>query len=104
MKLSNNLISYHNLLAYGASLNLIFLLILPTIALPPKEDTPEEVLRTEIIIEGRSPLDNQPLTPAEYAQLRQKLATSKYPPEVNSQLRHKIFLLQILKFFRTIIP
>lgn len=37
------------------------------IALPPPEDVPEEILRTEIITEARSAIDGQPLTAAEYA-------------------------------------
>jgi len=39
----------------------------PATALPPPEDLPEEILRTEIITEARSPIDGQPLTAAEYA-------------------------------------
>ncbi len=39
-------------------------------ALPPPEDVPEEILRTDIITEARSPTDGQPITPAEYAQLQ----------------------------------
>lgn len=38
-------------------------------ALPPASDIPEEILRTEIITQGRSPIDGTPLTPAEYAAL-----------------------------------
>ncbi len=38
-------------------------------ALPPASDVPEEILRTEIITQGRSPIDGTPLTPAEYATL-----------------------------------
>jgi hypothetical protein len=51
---------------------LLLLLLLPTpvSALPPPEDLPEEILRTEIITEARSPIDGQPITPAEYAQLQ----------------------------------
>ncbi len=51
---------------------LLCLLLLPTpvSALPPPEDLPEEILRTEIITEARSPIDGQPITPAEYAQLQ----------------------------------
>ncbi len=41
-------------------------------ALPPPEDLPEEILRTEIITEARSPIDGQPITPAEYIQLQLK--------------------------------
>lgn len=39
------------------------------VALPPESDIPEEILRTEIITQGRSPIDGTPLTPAEYAAL-----------------------------------
>ena len=38
--------------------------------LPPPEDTHEEILRTEIITEARSPIDGELLTAAEYAQLQ----------------------------------
>lgn len=38
-------------------------------ALPPASDVPEEILRTEIITQGRSPVDGTPLTPDEYAAL-----------------------------------
>ncbi|MBO0348281.1 glutathione S-transferase [Phormidium pseudopriestleyi FRX01] len=38
-------------------------------ALPPASDVPEEILRTEIITQGRSPIDGTPLTPDEYAAL-----------------------------------
>lgn len=75
-----------------------------SLALPPPEDIPEEVLRTEIITEARSPLDNQPLTAAEYAELRTQLAESPYPPELNPKIRQLIFLLRLRKFFNTIIP
>ena len=38
--------------------------------LPPPEDTPEEILRTEIITEARSPINGELLTAAEYAELQ----------------------------------
>ncbi|PSF34596.1 hypothetical protein C7H19_18580 [Aphanothece hegewaldii CCALA 016] len=87
---------------------LSFILILsevPTaLALPPAEDLPEEVLRTEIILEGRSPINGQPLSPAEYALLEEQLATSIYPPQINSQIRHLIFLVRIRKVIKTVVP
>ncbi len=73
-------------------------------ALPPPEDTPEEVLATEIIIEAKSPEDNQPLTAEEYALLKEEIAKNPFPPQINSELRHKIFLLRILKLIRSIVP
>lgn len=38
-------------------------------ALPPASDIPEEILRMEIITQGRSPIDGTALTPDEYAAL-----------------------------------
>ncbi len=83
--------------------------LLPTVVqvaqtLPPPEDIPEEVLRTEIITEARSPVDGQVLTAAEYAQLEAQLAQSPYAPELNAKTRQLIFLLQIRQLFRTITP
>ncbi|MCT7980298.1 hypothetical protein [Laspinema olomoucense] len=43
-------------------------------ALPPASDVPEEILRTEIITQGRSPVDGAPLTPDEYAALLENQA------------------------------
>ena len=85
----------------------ISLTLFPTsmsVALPLPEDTPEEILRTEIIVEGRSLLDNQPLSAAEYAELQAQLAESKFPPQLNPKAEHLVFLLQLLKFVRTINP
>jgi hypothetical protein len=87
----------------------LFLLLTPgidrtSVALPPPEDTPEEVLRTEIITEARSPIDGKPLTAAEYAQLKTKLAQNSFPSEVNSNVKETIFLLNIRKLFKTLTP
>jgi hypothetical protein len=86
-------------------INLVVLL-LPShsMALPPPEEIPEEVLRTEIILEGRSPVDGQPLSAAEYEELQADLAQSAYRPELESDVQQIIFLLQIRKFFKTVIP
>ena len=65
-------------------------------ALPPQEDTPEEILRTEIIIEARSPIDGKSLTPAEYAELQTQFQKSP-PPQLASGIRDKIFLLRLRK-------
>jgi hypothetical protein len=74
------------------------------LALPPPEDIPEEVLRTEIITEGRSPLDGQPLSVSEYEELQEKLAKSPYPPQLSPQLRQLIFLLRVRQMFKIIVP
>lgn len=73
-------------------------------ALPPAEDIPEEILRTEIILEGRSPVDGKPLSAAEYEELKADLAQRAISPQIDSDIRQLIFLLQIRKLFKSIIP
>lgn len=87
----------------------LFILIaaLPATALPPPEDLPEEVARTEIITEARSPIDNKRLTAAEYSDLQAQLR--QRPPEnprdqVSPELRRTIGLLRLRKFIRTVFP
>jgi hypothetical protein len=77
---------------------------LECLALPPEEDIPEEILRTEIILEGRSPIDNQPLSASEYEELEAELRESRLDPQINEDIRQIIFLLQIRKLIQTIIP
>ncbi len=74
------------------------------LALPPENDLPEEILSTEIILEGRSNLDNEPLTVSEYILQAQKEDNSIFPPDVDSKLKHQIFLLKILKMLKTFSP
>ncbi|MDJ0716770.1 MAG: hypothetical protein QNJ54_21570 [Prochloraceae cyanobacterium] len=96
----------NRLLSLGTS-TFIFLIIgkIPSsVALPPPEDIPEEVLRTQIITEARSPIDGQPITAAEYAELRARLAQSKFPTQVNPKLQELILLLKVRKLINTIVP
>ena len=74
------------------------------LALPPQDDIPEEILVTEIIIEGFSSRENKMLTASEYAEEQAKKKKSLFPPEINSKIKHNVFLLQILKMLRTINP
>jgi len=74
------------------------------LALPEPEDIPEEVLRPEIVLEGRSPIDGTPVNLSEYITLQNQLAQSKFPPNLSSELRQQVFLLQLLKFIRTFTP
>lgn len=72
-------------------------------AIPPPEEIPEERLRTEIILEARSPLDGEPLTPAEYEALQ--AAIVDFPaPTLSPQIRETIFLLQLRRVLRPILP
>lgn len=72
--------------------------------LPPVEDIPEEILRTEIILDARSPVDGEPLTASEYVELQQELAEPEYAPTLNSETRQLIFLLQIRKVLNIVSP
>ena len=83
---------------------LLFLPLDQASALPPAEDIPEEVLRTEIILEGRSPIDGKLLSTKEYAELQANLAQNENSPEINPDIQDLIFLLQIRKFIKTVIP
>ncbi|WP_017306550.1 hypothetical protein [Spirulina subsalsa] len=73
-------------------------------ALPPPEDIPEEVLRTEIILEGRSRLDGEPLTAAEYAELEAYLREGVSVVKLDPKIRELIFLLRLRKAINTLIP
>ncbi|AFY42773.1 hypothetical protein [Nostoc sp. PCC 7107] len=72
-------------------------------ALPPPEDIPEEILRTEIIIEARSPIDGKPVSAAEYVELQAQLQKVP-PPELNTKLRQTVFLLRIRKTLLQLFP
>lgn len=89
---------------FSICLELIGWVAQPTLALPPPDDLPEEVLRTEIITEARSPIDGEPLTAAEYAQLQAELAQRETTPELDPQIQQTVFLLQLLDLVRTVTP
>ena len=74
------------------------------ILLPPADDVPEEILRTEIIFEARSPMDGSLISPAEYAQLQTELAAPQTTLTLNSNIRYIIFLLQARRAFKPVIP
>lgn len=93
-----------NSLFFSICLGLIGWVAQPTLALPPPDDLPEEVLRTEIITEARSPIDGELLTAAEYAQLQAELAQRETPPELDPEIRHNVFMLQLLDLLRTVTP
>ncbi len=62
--------------------------------LPPLLDTPEEVLRTEIILDARSPVDGKSVTAVEYAELQTQIATGA-TPQLNAKIRENVFLLRL---------
>jgi hypothetical protein len=73
------------------------------VALPPPEDIPEEILRTEIILAARSPIDGKPLSAAEYAQLQAQLQQAP-PPKLSPKIRENIFLLRLRKALLQLFP
>lgn len=75
----------------------------PSYGFPPPEDIPEEILRTEVITTARSPIDGKPLTASEYAELIAQIQDAP-PPQLDSNIREQVFLLQLLKTFKTMFP
>jgi type VI protein secretion system component VasK len=77
----------------------------PALALPPPEDQPEEVLRTEVITEARSPVDGKPLTAREYAELQaREEAARENLASVSPEVRRVINLLRLRRTVRTFFP
>lgn len=77
----------------------------PALALPQADDQPEEVLRSQIITDARSPIDGKPLTAAEYAQLQSELqipAPSR--PVLPRSLEKNLNLLRLRRFIKTFFP
>jgi hypothetical protein len=66
-------------------------------------EIPEEILRTEIILSARSPINGQTLTASEYAELQKQLQTSP-PPGLNAAIQDRIFLLRIRKAILQFLP
>ena len=79
----------------------------PTKKLPLAEDIPEEVLRTEIYTDARSPINGKLLTATEYVELMDKLRSlDSIPPEdlVSPKIREVVELLRLRKLLRQFIP
>ena len=74
------------------------------LALPPADEVPEEVLRTRVILEARSPIDGQPLSAAEYAQLQEHLQDVNDTGIVPPDWGQLILLLQVRRVVRPILP
>jgi hypothetical protein len=81
---------------------------IPSQAVPftvPPADQPEEVLRTEVILEARSPINGKPMTATEYVELQARLeAENQDEGFVPPQIRNIIRLLRIRKVLRAILP
>jgi hypothetical protein len=72
------------------------------------EDIPEEVLRSQIYTEARSPLDGKLLSAAEYIELEEQLneTIANIPPRllVSEKMQQLIDLLKLRKLIRQVIP
>jgi hypothetical protein len=84
-------------------------LVLPVRAdpIPIDRDIPEEVLRTEIITEARSPIDGRALSATEFAELvvetKQQLDRSSAELGAgSSRIKETIFLLRLRSFLRSV--
>ncbi|PPS44742.1 hypothetical protein [Chroococcidiopsis sp. TS-821] len=94
-----------NKFSVGASVSLFFGWNASTaLALPPPEDIPEEILRTEIITEARSPIDGKRLSAAEYAELQAQLQSRQVTPPLSAQVREAVQLLRLRRIIRTLLP
>jgi hypothetical protein len=75
--------------------------------LPPASDIPEEILRAEIIIEARSPIDGKPLSATEFAELIVRVETQLARDDAadgvkTSPFKDVLFLLRARKFLRSL--
>lgn len=78
---------------------------IPVIAVPSAdEEIPEEILRTEIITEARSPLTGDPISAAEYAQLTDELRSPAGGNLVSQDIDYLVYLLQLRRALKPIIP
>lgn len=75
----------------------------PGLSLPPPEEVPEEILRTEIITAARSPLTGEPLNAAEYAILQADLRDNNDATLIAQDVRQLIYLLQLRRGVRPIL-
>ncbi|MGG6237717.1 hypothetical protein ACQ4N7_03675 [Nodosilinea sp. AN01ver1] len=74
------------------------------LALPPPDEIPEEVLRTEVITEARSPIDGKPISAADYAALQARLRDPNTDAIVDPDIASLIQLLQLRRVLKPILP
>jgi hypothetical protein len=92
----------HPIVATG--LGMVAVLGNGALALPPQNDIPEEILRTEVITEARSPLNGEPISAADYAALQEHLRDPNTEPVVNPDIAQLIQLLQLRRTLKPILP
>jgi hypothetical protein len=68
-------------------------------------DLPEEVLRSEILLDGRSPFDGKRLTATEYAELQQEIEQANaVEPQISPKIRGLVGRLKFRKFIKRVLP
>lgn len=95
---------FQRVLAWSMGPSLLMSATLPGLALPPEDEVPEEVLRTRVITEARSPIDGKPLSAGDYARLQEQLQDVNDTESVSSDLAQLIFLLQARRVVRPVLP
>ncbi|BAZ40016.1 hypothetical protein NIES4101_59770 [Calothrix sp. NIES-4101] len=103
MKIKKQLVLVAIAIITSISIGIADSLSQPALSLPPADDIPEEILRTEIITAARSPIDGKKLTAAEYIELQAQLRVVP-PPKLDPEIRDRIFLLQIRKALLQFFP
>lgn len=78
--------------------------VLAPSVLDQEAEIPEEILRTEIITEARSPFTGEPMAAAEYARLQAELEAPANGNLVNPNIRYLIFLLEFRRQLKPILP
>ncbi len=93
--------------ALGLLVVAIVLIPVPARAAEPivDEDIPEEVLRSEILLDGRSPVTGSRLSATEYAEMQSEIEQVNSPvPQVAPKLRRLVGLIKLRKFIKTVLP
>ncbi len=68
-------------------------------------DLPEEVLRSEILLDGRSPFDGKRVTATEYAELQQEIEQANaVEPQIAPKIRRLVGMLKFRKLIKRILP
>ena len=70
-----------------------------------ESDLPEEVLRSEILLDGRSSFDGRRLTATEYTELEWEIEQAiAVEPQVALKIRRLVGLLKFRKFIKQVLP
>jgi hypothetical protein len=84
---------------------LVLMAAMPGRALPSEGEVPEEVLRGDLTLEARSPIDGKPMTARAYAELQVEIERANEVEAVAPEkLRNLVGLLRLRKFIKTVLP